>query len=494
MYFNDFNPTLVILFVVLWFVLQGTAYYKFFEKAGQDGWKGFVPFYNYFIHLQIIGRPLWWLALLFVPVINFFVALTMHLDLLKSFGRYTYLDQVLGVLLAPFYMNYLAWTDTAYVDKATSIPKPKKSFGKEWFEAIVFAVFCATFVRWIFMEAYVIPTGSMERSLLIGDFLFVSKAAYGPRTPQTPLQVPLTHQTIWGTDAPSYSTALSLKSYRLPSLGKVARNDVVVFNYPAEYEDEDYNTDRNGNYHPLDLKTHYIKRAVGMPGDTLQIKSAVLYINGEEAVRPPFMQHKYFVYTDQMIRKRIFDKYDIRYIDPRSNDDDVSYYPGQGYGIVMSSETAAEIAKLPFVEKVVLQLQPEGQREYRIFQRTQYFNWNSDHFGPLVIPKQGMTIEINEDNLERYFYAIQHYEGHKEATVDNGVLKINGEAVATYTFNRNYYFMMGDNRHASDDSRFWGFLPEDNVVGQASFIWMSWDSQGSFFNKIRWSRLLNGID
>ena len=494
MYFNDINPVFVIVVLILWYVLLGTAYYKFFEKSGHQGWKGFVPLYNYFIHLQIIGRPLWWIVLLFVPVINFFVALTMHLDLLKSFGKYTYLDQVLGVILAPVYMNYVAWSGTTYIDKATAIPKPVKSFGKEWFEAIVFAVFCATFVRWIFMEAYVIPTGSMERSLLIGDFLFVSKAEYGPRTPQTPLQLPLTHQTVWGTKIPSYIPAISLNSYRLPSLGKVERNDVVVFNYPAEYEDEDYNMDRNGNYHPLDLKTHYIKRAVGMPGDKLEIKAAVLYVNDQEAEKPPLMQHKYFVYTDQTIRKRIFEKNNIRYIDPSSNDDDVIHYPGQGYGIIMTSESAKQFEQLPFVDQVVLQLQPEGRREYRIFQRTQYFDWNSDYFGPLVVPRRGMEIEINRENLEKYFFTIDNYEGHEEVSMNEETLIVNGEVMSTYTFKKDYYFMMGDNRHASDDSRFWGFMPEDNIVGEASFIWMSWDTNGSFFNKIRWGRLFNGIE
>ena len=291
MYYNDFNPAFVIIFLIMWFVLQGTAYYKFFEKAGKEGWKGFIPIYNYYIHLELVGRPKWWIVLLFVPVINFFVALTMHLDLMKSFGKYTYVDQVLGVVFAPIYMNYIAWIDTTYLGKATEMPKPKKSFGKEWFEAIVFAVFCATFVRWIFMEAYVIPTGSMERSLLVGDFLFVSKAEYGPRTPQTPLQVPLTHQTIWGTEIPSYIPAVSLPSLRLPAFGIVERNDVVVFNYPVN---DRYNRRSDGDYHPMDLKTHYIKRCVAIAGETLEIKETQVYVNGEMQENPPLMQHQYF--------------------------------------------------------------------------------------------------------------------------------------------------------------------------------------------------------
>lgn len=483
MYFHDFNPVFVIIFLIFWFLLQGTAYYKFFEKAGKEGWKGFVPLYNYYVHLEIVGRPVWWIILLFVPVINFFVALTMHLDLMKSFGKYTYLDQVLGVIFAPLYMNYIAWSDTKYIDKATAIPKPTKSFAKEWFEAIVFAVFCATFVRWIFMEAYVIPTGSMERSLLIGDFLFVSKAEYGPRTPQTPLQLPLTHQTIWGTEKPSYIPGVSLKSFRLPSLGKVERNDVVVFNYPV---DDHYNQRKDGGYHPMDLKTHYIKRCVAIAGETVEVRNTQVYVNGEKSENPPLMQHQYYVRTDENIRERIFEKYSI---DPPNR----SRVAG-GYAIHMPAEVAEEIKKLPFVQNVTLQLVPQDRPEPNIFPSAEFFPWNRDFFGPLTVPARGMEIEITEESLAMYGSTIQNYEGNELVEIKDGMLYLNREQVDKYTFQKDYYFMMGDNRHASDDGRYWGFVPEDNIVGEASFIWMSWNTDGSFLNKIRWDRLFNGIN
>lgn len=485
MFFNDFNPVFVIVFLVLWLVLQGTAYYQFFKKADQDGWKGFVPIYNYYIHLNIIGRPIWWLVLLFIPVVNFFVALTMHLDLMKSFGKYTYLDQVLGVIAAPIYMNYIAWSDTKYIDKATSIPKPKKSFAKEWFEAIVFAVFCATFVRWVFMEAYVIPTGSMERSLLIGDFLFVSKAEYGPRTPQTPLQIPLTHQTIWGTDAPSYIPSFSLKSFRLPSLGKVERNDVVVFNYPVN---DHYNQRRDGGYHPMDLKTHYIKRCVAIAGETIEVRKTQVYVNGEKAENPPLMQLQYFVKTDETIKERIFNKLTI---DPPNRE---KLRGGRGYAIHMPESTVAEIKKLPFVEDVVLQLVPEDKPEANIFPNAEVFPWNRDFFGPLKVPARGMEIKIDAKNLAMYGTTIQNYEGNESVELGDNELLIDGVKVDNYTFKKDYYFMMGDNRHASDDSRYWGFVPEDNIVGEASFIWMSFNTDGSFLSKIRWDRLFKSIE
>lgn len=485
MYFHDFNPTLVIFSLVAWYVLQGTAYFQFFKKAGEEGWKGFVPIYNYYIHLELIGRPKWWLALLFVPVINFFVALTMHLDLMKSFGKYTYLDQVLGVLFAPIYMNYVAWSDTKYLGKAVEMPKSKKSFGKEWFEAVVFAVFCATFVRWIFMEAYVIPTGSMESSLLVGDFLFVSKAEYGARTPQTPLQVPLTHQKIWGTEIPSYVKGVQLPSFRLPSLGKVERNDVVVFNYPP---DDHYNRRNDGVYHPMDLKTHYIKRCVAISGETIEVKGTQVFVNGEPSKNPPLMQHQYFVQTSETIRDRIFQKFNI------SISQSVSSYPG-GYAIHMDEKTAAEFEKLPFVQKVAIQMIPEGRAEPNIFPKNNaFFPWNRDFFGPLTVPARGMEIEVTEENLAMYGSTIQNYEGHESVEIDIDKLTIDGQPVTTYTFEKDYFFMMGDNRHASDDSRYWGFVPEDNIVGEASFIWMSFNADGGFLNKIRWNRLLSGIE
>ena len=175
MYLNDFSMTSFITVILGGYLLQAIAYYKLFIKAGQSGWIAFMPIYNYYVHIQIVGRPKWWILLLFVPIANFFVALTIHLDLLKSFQKYTYLDQVFGVILAPFYMIYVAFGATSYLGKATDLPKVQKGPLKEWFEAIVFAVFAATIIRWVFMEAYVIPTPSMEHSLLVGDFLFVSK-------------------------------------------------------------------------------------------------------------------------------------------------------------------------------------------------------------------------------------------------------------------------------------------------------------------------------
>lgn len=477
MYFNDFSMTSFVALMLGGYLLQAVAYYKFFLKAEQPGWIGFIPIYNYYIHLQIVGRPKWWMLLLFVPVANFFVALTIHLDLLKSFQRYRYIDQVLGVLFAPFYMVYVAFGPTTYLGKATDLPKVQKGPFKEWFEAIVFAVFAATIIRWTFMEAYVIPTPSMEHSLLVGDFLFVSKLEYGPRTPRTPLQLPLTHAKVWGTDLPSYFSGIQLPQFRLPSLGRVERNDVVVFNYPPEFEN------------PKDLRTHYIKRCVGVSSDVIEVKYGQVYINQAVADNPEFMQMRYFVETDQNIKDRIFRENHIW-----------EYYPSFGSGnrkgyIINTTESSAnQLANLSFIKSVDLQLDYEDKIESRIFPNAEYYPWNGDHYGPLIIPYKGMTIDINDSTLAMYGSTISNYEEQGIVEIIEDQLFIAGQPVMQYTFEKNYYFMMGDNRHNSLDSRYFGFVSEDFIVGEASFIWLSLDDKAGLFDKIRWERLFNKIN
>lgn len=483
MYLNDFSLVFAIVFVVSWYLLQSFAYKFFFEKAGKSGWIGFIPIYNYYTHIEIVGRPKWWIVLLFVPVVNFFVALTIHLDLYKSYNRFTYVHQVLGTILWPVYTFYIAFTAQEYRGKATAIPKTKKALPQEWMEAIVFAVFAATFIRWIYMEAYVIPTSSMESNLLVGDFLFVSKAEYGPRTPKTPLQIPLTHAKIWGTEKPSYLRWINLPHLRLPALGEVERNDVVVFNYP--YNDH-YNARPDGDFHPMDLKTHYIKRCVGMPGDVFEMRAGQVYINGEKGENPEILQHNYYLMSNQSLPTRFFEDQKIREYVPIS---------GNAYYVTLSDEQAERIKGFDFVNELRLDQKPEGEPEPGIHPKIPgIFDWNRDFFGPLEIPYNGMTIPVDSIHLAKYGYAIEHYEFLDDVEWSGDLLKIDGNEVKEYTFTRDYYFMLGDNRHRSDDSRFYGFVPEDYIVGEASFIWMSYEKNASGFSKIRWDRLLKGIE
>lgn len=477
MYLNDFSMTSLITLILVGYFLQAIAYYKLFVKCNKPGWIGFIPVYNYYMHIQIVGRPKWWILLLFVPIANFFVILTIHLDLLKSFQKYTYIDQVLGVILAPFYMIYVAFGKTTYIGKATGIPKVHKGPFKEWFEAIVFAVFAATIIRWAFMEAYVIPTPSMEHSLLVGDFLFVSKLEYGPRTPKTPLQLPLTHAKVWGTDLPSYFSGIELPQFRLPSLGRVERNDVVVFNYPPEFEN------------PEDLRTHYIKRCVGISGDIIEVKSGQVYINHTIADNPEFMQMRYFVETDQNVKDRIFRENNIW-----------EYYPSfgagnrKGYIINTTENSADQLRKLNFIKSVNPRLDDEGKIESRIFPNPKYYPWNGDHYGPILIPYKGMTIDINDSTLAMYGSTIINYEELETVEITDDQLLIASKPEMKYTFAKNYYFMMGDNRHNSLDSRYFGFVSEDFIVGEASFIWLSLDDKVDLLEKIRWRRLFQTIN
>ncbi len=480
MYFNDFSLAFMVIVMVLWYFLQSFAYSKLFEKAGKAGWIGFVPFYNYYTHIELVGRPKWWVLLLFVPVVNFFVALTIHLDLYKSYGKFTYVHQVLGVVFWPIYTLYMAMTTKEYIGKATEIPKVKKALPQEWMEAIVFAVFAATFIRWVYMEAYVIPTSSMESNLLVGDFLFVSKAEYGPRTPKTPLQLPLTHAKIWGTELPSYFSFIELPHFRLPSFGKVERNDVVVFNYPV---DDHYNSNGDG-FHPMDLKTHYIKRCVAIPGDVIEVKAGQVYINGEIGENPEIIQFSYQIESNQQLPGRFFDDYNIR-----------EHQSSGTMSLVQTTpEIAATIEKFDFIKSVTKRESTEGTADSGIFPDGRFFKWSRDFFGPLEIPYRGMILTVDELSLAKYGSTITNYEGWDSVETDDGKLTINGEEVTEYTFSRDYYFMMGDNRHNSADSRYWGFVPEDNIVGEASFIWMSFEKNARGFNKIRWSRLLQGIE
>ncbi|SIT90027.1 signal peptidase I [Pontibacter indicus] len=345
----------------------------------------------------------------------------------------------------------------------------RKSALREWGNALMFAVVVSTFFRWATFEAYAIPTSSMEKSMLVGDRLFVSKLHYGPRTSTTPLQVPLTHQTIWGTDLPAYSDALQLESLRLPGFSEIRRNDPVVFNLPVEDE------------HPLDQRTHYVKRCVGIAGDTLEIRSRQVYLNGQPLDNPEQMQYAYFMSTDKVLQPKFFQERAITDLYP---------VPG-GYMLHTTPAKAQALASLDFIREVELQQMQAGDTEPGIFG---HHGWNRDHYGPLYIPKQGATVAITPETLPLYEKIILSYERNKNAEVRNGRLYLNGQETKSYTFRQNYYFMMGDNRHNSLDSRYWGFVPEDHIVGKPLFTWFSVDDKAPLSEKVRWDRVFSWIE
>lgn len=386
-------------------------------------------------------------------------------------------------------MNWQFWKKKETEDQEEEKPKSKL---REWGDAILFAVIAATLIRWLIMEAYTIPTPSMEQSLLVGDFLFVSKFHYGSRTTTTPLQVPLTHQKIWFTDIPSYSEAIKLPQYRLPGISRVKRNDVVVFNVPPiELND--------GIDYPVDLKTNYIKRCVAIAGDTLQIINRQVYVNGDASEPPPLAQFSYIVTANAEINDRILKKYKVYDAELVGRSETAVVYQ-----MNLTSEVAEEFRKMNFIQDVSIGTYNGGSSgfgprtaemvEGNIFPEAKVFPWNGDFYGPIVIPREGMTINLDDNMIAMYGSTILQYDHNENAAIENGRLFIDGKEVSQYTFKQNYYFMMGDNRHNSLDSRYWGFVPEDHIVGKAFFIWLSIDPSADFFDKIRWRRFFQLIE
>jgi len=377
--------------------------------------------------------------------------------------------------------------------------KAKKSPLREWFDSILFAVVAATLIRWLFMEAFTIPTPSMENSLMVGDFLFVSKLHYGTRTTTTPLQVPLTHQKIWGTNIPSYSTAIQLPSYRLPGFTSVKNGDVVVFNVPPKYLNDNID-------YPVDLKTNYIKRCVGIPGDVLEVRQREVYVNGTLLPKPPRSEQKYFLKTTEVLDAAFFRKYDIvnDYRDPgqptenwkplEQYNDSTKSSTMVGYSINTTETVINQLKGFDWVKGIEPMSDKPGEMSPGIY-GTPTFKWNHDNFGPITVPKQGVTIPINAQTIALYGPVIELYEGNENVVSSPTGIKIGGKPITSYTFKQDYYFMMGDNRDNSLDSRFWGFVPADHIVGKAVFVWMSLDpNPDKWYNKIRWNRLFRTID
>ena len=485
------NVIEALILFILFIILPYAGLWKLFEKAKVPGWLGIIPLANIFIMIKLSGRPAWWMLLVFIPVINVLILMGITIDFVKSFGKFK-LSEHAGAVIFPFIFLYKWGSDkeTKYIGPATSPgfrekhkTQLKKSPSREWTEAIIFAVIAATLIRTFFIEAYVIPTPSMERSLLVGDFLFVSKINYGPRTPMTPIAFPFAHHTMPVTGTKAYWDGWELPYYRLPGLETIKRGDVVVFNYPAD----------TINNRPVDKRENYIKRCQGISGDTLKVVDGQVWVNGKAAPNPPGEEMEYNVTTNgQPLSPDIKDELKITVYENHS----------------LPAMTAASAKTLKSYTNVTL-VKPDIARKdssEEVFPRGGVsvldqslgiqpldYHWNVDNYGPIVIPKKGWTVKMDARTFPIYERAIQVYE-HNKLEIKNGELYINDVKTLSYTFKMNYYWMMGDNRHDSEDSRFWGFVPEDHIVGKALFIWMSWDDKASsFFSKIRWGRLFNGI-
>ncbi len=381
---------------------------------------------------------------------------------------------------------------TARRGNSNPVPKLPKTKTREWADSLIFAVVAATLLRWSAVEAYTIPSESMEHSLLVGDYLFVSRLHYGPITPQTPLQVPLTHQTIWGTGLKSYSNLIQLPTYRFPGFSAVQRNDIVVFHVPHEQQ------------LPADLRTHLIKRCVAIAGDTLEIRNGQVFLNGQPGPVAGLPQTTYFMAVEapnDAVRQSLHEHGVVDYAEPDGVPRAVTDPETGKAGFVIScpAGVAAYFRRQPYVTALTVagpgaQLFPDvadfdGSGALSAVPH----HWQLDSYGPLPVPKKGQTIALTPANAAIYYKIVSQYEHNQGIGWKDGMIQQNGRPLTRYTIKQNYYFMMGDNRHNSEDSRFWGFVPEDHLVGKAVFVWFSIDPHADFLHRIRWSRLFRSI-
>ena len=498
----------LISFLLVFLPSFGLA--KMFQKAGVASWKAYVPFYNTWVMQELARRPKHWVFWQFIPVVGWFITPGIFIEFVKLFGRFSLLDHTLASLAAPFYFPYLGYSDRVRYIGPDGVRRYVKPGWREWIDAAVFAIVAATLIRTFIFEAYTIPSGSMERTLLVNDFLFVSKFSYGPRIPNTPLSIPFVHNYIPGSDRKSYSGLIKLPYIRWFQ-SPVKRGDVVVFNFPAgdtvinrpEYQSyrpyyEIIRQMGGGNeargreavfaspdefplaIHPVDKTDNYIKRCVAVAGDTLQIRKGNVYINSALQNPPPQSVMPYIVQTNgqQLDETVMKEEYNIDITNPDQ------FQPG-GNNTYLMALTAEAVNKLKGSQLVKMM---EPQLEDTAFYSPSFNNyvvengWTVDNYGPIWVPKKGGTMVLDPRLYSIYERVIRVYE-QNEFYMKDGKFFLNGAQVDRYTFKMNYYWMMGDNRHGSQDSRFWGFVPENHIVGKAWMIWFSWEGGP------RWNRL-----
>ena len=444
---------------------------------------------------QILKNKWFKFAIVAVVYTLWFVVWTKNLWLLLG------LPIIFDLYITKFIPRLLRWEQ--HEERKRKNKTYKEIFS--WLDAIVFALVFAWLINIYIFQMYTIPTSSMEKTLLVGDYLCVSKSTYGPRMPQTPLSLPLMHHTTpWGTK--SYSEAIKLPYKRLGGKRSVERGDIVVFNFPAgdtvilERQNETYydivrqftsaygekkgRAEMNRRYHitsrPVDKREHYVKRCVAVAGDTLEVRVSVLWVNGEEQNYIDNQQYIYFVQTSAPLSKKAFERLGV-------SPDEVHYSASTGvYTMPLTKAAVALLEGMSNVESITQNVSTEPY--LAVFPNNPNYQWTEDNFGPLWVPEKGATVALTTENLPLYERIIKNYEGH-DLRVDGDKVYIDGAESESYTFAMDYYFMMGDNRHMSADSRFWGFVPEDHVVGTPSFVWLSLDKYKPFPSNIRWERM-----
>ncbi len=483
-----------LIFFLLVQVIHFLGTWKLYKKAGRKAWEAIIPIYNAFILMKIINRPWWWVILLFIPIVNLLMFPIIWVETVRSFNRHSTADTWLAFLTLGFYIYYVNYAlEVSYIEDRSL--KPRSAAG-EWVSSILFAIIAATIVHTYFIQPYTIPTSSLEKTLLVGDYIFVSKINYGPRVPMTTVAVPMVHDTIPILGIRSYLKWPELPYFRIPGFEDIEHNDIVVFNWPTD-------TVPYFRYHgakkytkPVDKKSNYVKRAVGMPGDSLSIVDGQVYIDGSPLKFPGRARPE----TSYQVTTKSTRGFNLRYLYEQYDYTEPLYRESENQYLFRSltAKNARKLKNNPNVASVHKIIMPEGQRQ-DVFPHKDSLNWNMDNYGPIYIPKQGVTVPITVANLPFYKRIIEVYDGKElgnkqDITTKGNQVFLNGKPIHSYTFKQDYYWMMGDNRHNSEDSRFWGYVPETHIVGKPVFIWLSIDKNAhGFFNKFRWDRMFTTV-
>ncbi len=549
---------------------------KLFTKAGIESWKAFIPFYNFYVLAKLLEKPWWWCLIMIVPGVNILMYGVYGFNVARAFNKPSNQDLIFASVLPYIFFVKIGFDDTAKFVGLSKFKIEPSRIIKNWIDPIIFAVIAASIIRGYFIEAFTIPTSSLEKSLMVGDFLFVNKFAYGPKIPQTPLSFPFAHHTLPLSDTKkSYLEWIKLPYFRLPGFGPVKNNQIVVFNYPdgdtvfLNFPDRSYyqlirdlaedmkadryqsdsgssnsmylqvarnylsnpNNDLQGRKvghiaaRPVDKREHYVKRCVGIAGDKLSVIDGDIYINDQKQQMPEHAQHYYYVKATEKVfgeiikgptpqqpelytlsNYKLLDELDI-YADEAVRENLQTHGDTTIYFLNMPPSTVEKVKKLPGVVSVTKYIQPKNQYDSRIFPHNTAYLWNNDNFGPLLIPKKGMTLPIDTHNLCLYEKVLNTYDdGIHQVTKQGAQVLYDGQPITSYTFKQDYYFMVGDNRHNSADSRSWGMVPFDHIVGSPFFVWFSMkypdknlvsgkSVMGSLFKnstdgKFRWERFL----
>ena len=540
----NLSPTLVYIILLISIIGFQIGLWSIFKKADKNPWLSLIPIYNQWVWLKVLSRPWWWMIFICIPFISVFMFFMMIWKTIRLYGKTSYLYLIPGTIFFMFYLPYLGFSKKEKYTTLEQLPKFKKSQARDWGDALIFAVAAAYIIRSFLVEFYAIPTSSMESSLMVGDYLAVNKIEYGARIPMTPLAIPFVHHTIPLTKSTkSYVEWIKLPYMKFPKLDQIKRGDVVVFNYPdgdtvaIERQNESYyaivrefetilnpkasednmrkvfnkygmegynyfNSKYPGPYYPgkgkevvaqeykvvvrpVDKRENDVKRCVAIPGDKLEVINSQLYINGKPSHNPKRIQSSYEVVDPNKMGLNS-NKRKILNI----NEEDMGRMTDSSFLYCLNKEQVKKITSYGF--KVKPLIDEPGIYDPSIMPHDARYPWNKDNFGPIFIPKKGTTVVINDSTVVLYEKIIRNYENNTLEVKGNKVY-INGKEAHSYTFKMDYYFMMGDNRHNSADSRFWGFVPENHIVGKVWFVWLSLDKFKTLSEgKIRWNRMFKG--